>query len=166
MNENHISFKQLTKINIRFNDIDMIGHVNNAIHQEYFDQSRLKYFQEVIGETIDWKKLTLVMASIKIDYISPVEIHEKISVRTSVVKIGEKSLTMVQELFNTETQEKKSFNKAVLVAYSAENKSSMAIPELWKNKISVFEEGAMHDLNPAINDHCQISPYQSVLPAD
>jgi acyl-CoA thioester hydrolase len=140
MKENHISYKHLTNINIRFNDIDMIGHVNNAIHQEYFDQARLSYFQEIIGETINWKKFALIMATIKIDFFSAIEIHEMISVRTSVEKIGEKSLTMVQELFNTETQAIKSFNRAVLVAYSVENKSTQPIPEIWKDKISGYEE--------------------------
>ncbi len=37
MDVHTIAFNQEDPIQIRFNDIDLLGHVNNTIIQEYFD---------------------------------------------------------------------------------------------------------------------------------
>ena len=33
-----------TPIQLRFNDIDQMGHVNNAVIMEFFDYGKMKYF--------------------------------------------------------------------------------------------------------------------------
>ncbi len=49
-------FKQKTAIQIRFKDIDMMGHVNNANYITYFELARLTYFDSLKDEgvKIDW----------------------------------------------------------------------------------------------------------------
>ena len=39
-------FKYKLKIQIRFKDIDKMGHVNNAIHLTYFETVRVEYFKD------------------------------------------------------------------------------------------------------------------------
>ncbi len=133
-------FRHIDKIQIRFSDIDVIGHVNNSIHQNYFDLSRLSYFKKVIGDKIDWKSFSVVLASIQIDYFQPVFLDDNISIRTRVTQIGDKSFTMEQELFSDRTSEIKSFNRAVLVGYSAILNETVPIPDEWKEKMFEFEE--------------------------
>jgi acyl-CoA thioesterase FadM len=43
-----------TKIQIRFNDIDLAGHVHNAIYLSYFEQGRLDFFNR-----FSWRRLGL-----------------------------------------------------------------------------------------------------------
>ena len=45
-----------TEIQVRFADIDVLGHVNNAIYLSYFEMTRVHYFNELLGESWDWKK--------------------------------------------------------------------------------------------------------------
>jgi acyl-CoA thioester hydrolase len=47
-----------TPVQIRFNDIDLMGHVYNAKYQEFFDLARIKYFEEVLGNLISVDKKT------------------------------------------------------------------------------------------------------------
>ena len=42
-------FKHKTSIQLRFKDVDMMGHVNNANHFTYLELARVKYFNEVAG---------------------------------------------------------------------------------------------------------------------
>ena len=48
-------FKEKTQVQIRFKDIDSMGHVNNANHITYFELARLNYFETLTkdAEKID-----------------------------------------------------------------------------------------------------------------
>jgi len=132
-------FLHHTDIQIRFNDIDVIGHVNNAVYQHFFDLARKEYFEKVIGSQLEWKKFGMVMASICIEYFNAITIDEMISVRTGIEVIGGKSLTMVQEIYNRKTGELKSQNRAVMVGYLANKDQTAMIPSSWKENIYNFE---------------------------
>ena len=133
------NFKHNIELQLRFNDFDVLGHVNNAVYQHYFDLARLDYFKEVIEDELKWNDFSVIMASININYKNPVHLDEKVSIRSKISMIGEKSLTMVQEVYNSNTGEKKSCNTAIMVGYSAKTKQTELIPKNWKEKIFKFE---------------------------
>ena len=43
-------FRHVTPIQIRFNDIDVIGHINNNAYLEYMDLGKTAYFNAVKPE--------------------------------------------------------------------------------------------------------------------
>ena len=55
-----MSFKHKTDIQIRFKDIDQLGHVNNANHITYFETSRVNYFKDVFKNETNWKETAIV----------------------------------------------------------------------------------------------------------
>ena len=59
-------FKQKTPVQIRFKDIDMMGHVNNANFITYFELARLTYFEALseVGVKIDWVTEGVILAKI------------------------------------------------------------------------------------------------------
>ena len=133
------NIKHRLPIQIRFNDIDSLGHVNNAIYLTYFDLGKSAYFQTVRSTIIDWSKIDIVVANVNIDYHSPTFMYEKLEVRTQVSSIGNKSLKMAQQLINIETGELKSTCKTVMVGYHPESKLSKLISEEWRNAIEEYE---------------------------
>lgn len=138
MNSNH-KFNHHTSVQIRFNDLDIMGHVNNSVHQHFFDYGRMKYFEHVLGEDINWDKNSLLLAHIEIDYFKPVFLSDTIEIHTKILSIGTKSVRMLQYCINKETGEEKSMNDAVLVGFSKQLNESIEIPEKWRAKISKFE---------------------------
>jgi len=129
-----------TDVQIRFNDVDILGHVNNAVYQYYFDLARVNYFTDVLGEhEADFHAEALIVASIKVDYIMPVYLKDKIYVTTKITTIGNKSLTMTQKVFDEKKQLKAS-SETRMVAYSTKEQSTISIPERWKISISNFEK--------------------------
>lgn len=134
------TFHHSTPVQIRFNDIDIMAHVNNSVYQNFFDLARTHYFGKVFSEKIDWKKTALVLAKITIEYLNPIFLEEKIEVLTKVHSIGNKSLQMIQKIINSETGEVKAINDAVLVAFGIKEDTAVPIPEQWKSDINFFEK--------------------------
>ena len=139
-NKEQLKFFHKTPIQIRFNDIDIMAHVNNSVYQNFFDLARTQYFNSVFKEKINWKLRALVLAKITVEYIKPIFLEEEIEVLTKVHTLGNKSLQMIQEIINSETKEVKAVNDAVLVAYGVPEDSAIPLPEEWKNKIIKFEK--------------------------
>jgi acyl-CoA thioester hydrolase len=132
-------FFHKTPIQIRYNDIDSLAHVNNSIYQNYFDMARMQYFEKVFEQKMDWKERALVLAKITIEYLNPILLHEDIIVLSKVYKLGNKSLQMKQEIVNAATNEVKAHNDAVLVAFGSKENEAILLPDDWCNKIINYE---------------------------
>jgi acyl-CoA thioester hydrolase len=61
----HDPFRLIIPIEVRFSDLDALGHVNNVTYFSYFEIARVKYLYAVSGKpvTIDDIKLVLVEAN-------------------------------------------------------------------------------------------------------
>ena len=53
-----------TKIQIRFADCDLAGHVHNAAYLHYFEQARMHFFVAQLGDGWDWKKTGFILKKI------------------------------------------------------------------------------------------------------
>ncbi len=135
-----INFKHTTPVQIRFNDIDIFAHVNNVVIQEYFDLGRLYYLQKILKGELKTSDNTLIIASIKTDFMEPVLPEDNIVVRTSVFAIGEKSLRMIQLLVDPDSGNEKAVCESVMVAFNKKLLQSIEFPERWKEDIAGFED--------------------------
>jgi len=131
------------KIQIRFGDIDIMGHVNNGVQLSYLDLGRLDYFEQVYGQTIDWNDAALIVAHLEIDYISPILLRDKIEVHTRIHRIGNKSVGMTQIIVDAITGDIKTKTTQVMVAYSQKLGESITVPETLKIRIRAFEGAVM-----------------------
>lgn len=135
-----VQFFHKTPVQIRFNDIDIMAHVNNSVYQNFFDMARMRYFEEVFEQKMQWKVRALVLAKITIDYLNPIFLDEEIVVFSKVYELGNKSLQMQQEIINVQTNELKAKNDAVLVAFGVKQNEAIQLPEDWKGKIIKYEK--------------------------
>ncbi len=141
LNMNLMKKGHRTPIQIRFNDIDLMGHVYNAKYQEFFDLARLKYFEEVLEGLISWKGKSFIIASVKTDYLQSTFLNDQIEVVTHISSLGEKSLDMEQQLFKNGQPEPIANGKTVMVCFDMEKRVSELIPQEWKERIVDYEEG-------------------------
>ena len=135
--------KHITSIQIRFNDIDIAGHTNNAIYMEYSDLAKMHYFNDIFKNTINWKEKGFVLAHISLDYLAPTYLDEKIVVETTTQKIGEKSIEMLQIVRVKDSQGEegvKCMIKSVMVAYHYIEKQSIFIKDRWRSYLTKYEE--------------------------
>lgn len=132
-------FPITTPMQLRFNDIDMLGHVNNTSYFELFDLGKNEYFKAVRHGQVDWTRPPLMIVNINIDFIAQTHFDEPVAVRTQTTHIGNKSITMLQQLINTDTLEVKAQCQSVLVHFNVETGVPCTITEAWRNDIQTFE---------------------------
>lgn len=132
-------FKSSLPIQIRFNDIDAMGHINNNIYLSYFDLGKNTYFETVKGSGLSWIEGAIVIAHIEMDFFKPVFYQRKVAVDSKIVKVGEKSGVFFQQIRDMESNDIKCTCKSVFVYYDAEAGKSVPIPASWREAISKFE---------------------------
>jgi acyl-CoA thioester hydrolase len=125
-------FKQKTPVQIRFKDVDMMGHVNNANYITYFELARLTYFDALKDEgvKIDWVNEGVILAKIEMEYKQPILLEDKVFVYTWVSRIGAKSFDMacsvVRVVNGVEVEAAKGL--AVIVCFNYKANETIAIP--------------------------------------
>jgi acyl-CoA thioester hydrolase len=140
--KNKLPFNSIIPIQVRFNDVDMLGHVSNTVYQNYYDAGKLHYFEEVLPD-MDFVKIGVIAASVKIDYLKPIFMKTRILVETHVVYIGTKSLTMEHQLVEEITGEVLSTCSVVLVCYDFKEQLSIPIPDEWKKQIVLYDRNVV-----------------------
>lgn len=121
-------FRHSVELQLRFNDIDMFGHVNNAIYLQYFDLGKLRYFSEAIGPDFAEQGFTAVIVNINCDFFAPAVLSERLAVLSAVVHIGEKSLVLEQRIINVDTDEVKSVCRTTMAGFDPLTLCSAPIP--------------------------------------
>lgn len=81
------------EISVRFRDCDMLGHVNNAVYLNYFEQARIHYFAQLIGKEWDYVNQGLILVRNEITYLKPIFLNDKPIIYVNLVEIGTKSFT-------------------------------------------------------------------------
>jgi acyl-CoA thioester hydrolase len=137
--ENNPTFKNILPIQVRFSDVDMMGHVSNTVYQNYYDSGKVHYFDQVIPD-LDYMNIGVVGASIRIEYLKPIFMKTRILVKTRVSVLGHKSLTIEHQLVNEHTDEILSTCNAVLVCYAIKEQMSIPIPENWRKAILAYDD--------------------------
>lgn len=124
-----------TDLDVRFRDIDSMGHVNNAVYATYLEQARVGYFGSVLSLPLD--AVETVLARVEIDFRRPVELGETVTVTLSVPELGTSSIPMDYEV--TVEGEVAATASSVQVVYDADSGRSRPIPEAWRERIVAFE---------------------------
>ncbi|HEX2937133.1 MAG TPA: thioesterase family protein [Bacteroidales bacterium] len=135
-------FRNILPIQVRFSDVDIMGHVSNTVYQNYFDSGKVNYFDEVLPD-MDFNTIGVVGASVKIDYLKPIFMKTPILVKTRVAVLGHKSITMEHLLVNEQTGEVLSTCSVVLVCYAIKEQLSIPIPDHWRTNILTYDKGVI-----------------------
>ena len=139
--KNDIMGRHKTQISIRFADMDIMGHLNNAKYLTYMETARIKYFNDVIGNKINWSENGFILARAVVDFKAPVYLaDEEIIVYTKCSKIGNKSFDLNYTMIKANNRQEVAGGITTLVAYSYGENKTIPIPEEWKAKINEFED--------------------------
>ena len=90
-------YPQHYEFKTRWKDIDLFGHVNNAVFLTYIEDARIMYFKRW---NVTEKKRSLIVASIKIDYLRQIEHPSDLIVGQKISRIGNSSFDIQSVLNN------------------------------------------------------------------
>lgn len=133
------TFHHSYPLQLRFNDIDSLGHVNNSVYFTFYDLGKSRYFETVKKQSIDWRKADVVIANVNADFLSPIYSYEQIAVETCCIEIGNRSFKLMQRIVNTTTGEIKGVCRTIMVGFDVEAGVSAPISDEWKDAIRQYE---------------------------
>ena len=116
--EEEIKFNHTLPIQLRFNDVDKFGHVNNTVYFSFYDLGKTEYFASVCPH-VDWQKDGIVVVHIEADFLAQIYGSDHI--------------------IDTETQEVKCTCTSVMVTYDLSKHESKPLTEEWIEAICKYE---------------------------
>jgi acyl-CoA thioester hydrolase len=125
----------LADVNVRFRDIDAMGHVNNAVYATYLEEARTAYFEEVLDVALS--DVDTVLANVELEFRRPVELGNDVTVAVRVPELGRSSIPMEYEV--RADGEVAATGEAVQVAVNRDSRESRPIPDEWRERIEAFE---------------------------
>lgn len=133
-----ITFKHNIPLQLRFNDVDKFGHINNAVYLTFYDLGKTDYFESVCPN-VDWERDAIVVVHIDVNFMSQIFSTDHVAVETAVTSIGTKSFDLAQRVINTQTGEVKCYCRSTMVAYDLAQHSSKALTDEWVASICAYE---------------------------
>jgi acyl-CoA thioester hydrolase len=118
---------------VRFRDLDPMGHVNNAVFLTYLEQARIAFFEQQ-GLSVALDDMNMIVARVEIDFRAPVRLGQEVEVAVRATRFGTKSFDLGYEL--TVDGEIVAEAKTVQVAYDYRRREPVAIPAEWRDKLS------------------------------
>ena len=100
------------KISVRYQDLDPYGHVNNAVHMEYFEAARIAYLTALaeragLGplKAGDVPGMYYVIAEANVRYKAPIYFEDTLHCSASIRTVGNRSFVIDHELRAGESYE-------------------------------------------------------------
>lgn len=129
------TFDHSVDLQIRFNDIDILGHLNNTVYFSFYDTGKAYFFEHILGGKIDWKCVETVIANIDCAYVSPVFFGEEVAVYTRCCEIGDKSFRLQQAIVEKSNGQLKSACETVMVSFDPHTGHSVPLPDRWRSAL-------------------------------
>ncbi len=120
---------------VRFGDLDMLGHVNNAVFFTYTEFARLEFFAH-LGIT-NRSFPSCILARVVANHVHAVHYGDDLQITTWVSNLGNKSLTMKHEVIAN--NKLCATLETVLVWYDHHAKISLRIPDETRASILEFQ---------------------------
>lgn len=114
---------------VRFNDLDGMGHVNNAVYSTYLEQARLAWF----GQDERMPLEDVILARTEIDFRSPLSVGEVVEIGVRLSRLGTKSFELEYEMRAGGRLVAEA--KSVLVGYDYEHARSIEVPARWRQRL-------------------------------
>ena len=121
------------KLKTRWRDLDAFRHVNNATFLSYIEDARILFFKRW---NINLKEKSLIVASVKIDYIKQIEHPSNITIGQKVSRIGTKSYDILSALFIDGNNSPACVSTVTSVCYDFINKKTVPV---YKEIINDYE---------------------------
>ena len=140
-------FRFVYPVTIRYRDIDMQQHVNNAVTFTYLESARVGYMREVLGWDGNWQTTGMILARAEMDYRLPLVLGDDVRVYVRVDRLGGKSFEFAYAVVRHSHPGDDgppviaAVARTVQVAYDYSNTVSVPLPDAWRAQISAYEPG-------------------------
>ena len=129
-------FRFVIPIDVRFKDIDGMGHVNNAVFATYFEIGRTRYFQQILGAR-GHGDIDFILARQEIDFLSPILLEDEVRLGLRVSEIGRTSFGF--DYLLERNGEPAARGKSVQVFFDYSKRMKKPVPESFRLAAREYE---------------------------
>ena len=124
-----------TNIEVRFRDLDALGHVNNAVYFTYFEEGRKHFSKKVFGVS-NISDFKFIMAHIQCDFLRPIKFNDHVILQLWVKDIGTKSFSFEYRIvdFSNETRVYAT-GESTQVCYDYDKNRSIEVPVKMRERL-------------------------------
>lgn len=112
-------------VEVRFRDLDALGHVNNAVYLTYLESARIEFYMSLMPVPIT--KIGIVLAEITVTYRAPAFFDDLLAVGVRVATMGSRSFTLEYQIVRSSDDVLVATARSTLVAYDFEANRSIPV---------------------------------------
>jgi len=139
LNELLKDFKVVVELPVQWGEMDVAGHVNNAVYIRWGESSRIAYFDEMNLDSSFKAKVGPILGWQDCKYIFPLTYPDKVSVGVKTTEIREDRFFIECHIFSQKHQRIVAINKNSIIPYDYHNLKKVEIPKEWLEKIYSIE---------------------------
>ena len=125
-------------VEVRFRDMDSMGHVNNAVYLTYFENARIAYWRAVPGIR-SRRNLDYILARAECDFRSPVTLDDELFCHIRVAWFGRTSFAFEYLLREERTGRVAAEGRTVQVMFDYATRKAEPLDPDVKAAIEEFE---------------------------
>ena len=135
-------FRHHLPMQMRFNDIDLLGHLNNSVYFTFMDLAKVRYFQAALGELFRYDETGLVIVNVNCDFCKQTLFDDVIEVETAITAFGDKSLTIEQRVFSPTDNTVRCRCRTIMAAFDPKTMTSVHVPDQWRKAVEEYENAS------------------------
>jgi acyl-CoA thioester hydrolase len=121
-------------LEVRFRDLDALGHVNNAVYLTYLESARIAWWMHVTSRP-GLDALDMILARVELDYRSPVGYGERLEAGVRCASVRRSSLTVESTIAGRDDGRVVAESRKVLVHYDYDARRAVPLPEALRQKL-------------------------------
>lgn len=127
------------RLPVMFRDIDVLGHINNAVYVTWFEAARTGYIMELCGLR-RLEDMPVILAETTIRYIAQGEWGETVVIGSGVSRWGTKSFDLAYRI-STAAGRVLATGRSVQVYYDYGTRQTVPIPQRFRDLVSARQGG-------------------------
>lgn len=135
---NPVIYHHTLPLQLRFNDVDRFGHVNNVVYFSFYDMGKCDYFVSVCPD-VSFEEIGIVAVHVDADFMNQIYATDHIAVQTAITEIGNKSFHLSQRVIDMDNGEVKCVGNSVMVTFDLTTHTPMSLKPEWIDAICAFE---------------------------
>ncbi|MGI9552192.1 MAG: acyl-CoA thioesterase [Aurantibacter sp.] len=121
---------------VRWGEMDALGHINNTVYFRYFEDVRIEYFKKLGFEAVTSdQEMGPILAQISCQFLRPVEYPDQVTIGVWVARIGNTSLQMDYEIYSEQHQEVVATGTSVIVMINYQTGAKIQLPNQKRQQI-------------------------------
>ncbi len=134
-------------VQIRFKDLDAMGHVNNAVYFTYLELGREAYMGAMEypdpGEGAIFDRFPFILAEISCRFLLPIMLDDRVTTHLRVDRLGTKSWSFEYLLARDADGAALATGRSTQVFFDYAQRQSRAIPDWFAEAVERFEGRAL-----------------------